>query len=93
MIYSDGIFHDGRKAMERIENLKRQGVRVVVVGLGRDSRNPEAKSLLEKVATTRSDVYLVSLQRPSLLVEEELNEVAQHVTTLQCVNIYPRKLP
>ena len=79
--------------MERIENLKRQGVRVVVVGLGRDSRNPEAKSLLEKMATTRSDVYLISLQRPSLLVEEELNEVAQHVTTLQCVNIYPRKLP
>lgn len=92
MVYSDGVFHDERQAIETIDSLKRLGVRVVVVGLGSESRSPEAKSLLERMATTTSDVYLISLRKPSLLVEQELNEVVQHVTTLQCVNLYPRKL-
>ena len=92
MVYSDGVFHDERQAIETIDSLKRLGVRVVVVGLGSESRSAETKSLLERMATTRSDVYLLSLRKPSLLVEQEINEVVQHVTTLECVNLYPRKL-
>ena len=93
MVYTDGEFHDERLVRRQIDNLKRRGVRVVIVGLGRDSRKSKAKSLLESIASTRSDVYLVDLKRPSLWVEEELNEVAQHVISLQCENLYPGKLP
>ncbi len=93
MVYTDGVFHDEELAKRQIENLKRRGVRVVIVGLGRDSRKSDAKLRLEGMASSRSDVYLVNLNEPSLMVEQELNEVAQHVTTLECKNIYPRKLP
>ncbi|CAB4028628.1 Hypothetical predicted protein, partial [Paramuricea clavata] len=89
MVYTDGEFHDEQLAIRQIDNLKRRGVRVVIVGLGRDSRKHRAKLLLESIASTRSDVYLVDLKQPSLWVEEELNEVAQHVTSLQCENLYP----
>ena len=91
MIYSDGVFHDEHLVMKNVEILKRLGVRIVIVGLGRDSRKPIAKSMLQQMASTRSDVYLVELDKPSLMVENELNEVAQHVTTLQCKDIYARK--
>lgn len=92
IVYTDGVFHDEYVAREKIESLKRQGVRVVVIGLGQSSRRPAAKTLLESLATRRSDVYLVNLHKSSLAVEQELNEVAQHVKTLDCVNLYPGKL-
>ena len=88
MVYTDGAFHDEQLARRKIEELKRRGVRVVIIGLGRESRKSDAKLLLESMASTRSDVYLVNLNEPTLTVEQELNEVAQHVTTLQCENIY-----
>ena len=91
LVYTDGVFHDEQLARRQIEELKRRGVRVVIIGLGRQSRRPRAKIMLESLASTRSDVYLVNLDEPTLSVEQELNEVAQHVMTLQCENIYPSK--
>ena len=92
MVYTDGAFHDEQLAKRQIEELKRRGVRVIFIGLGRESRKPQAKLLLESMASSRSDIYLVNLKEPTLTVEQELNEVAQHVTTLECEDIYPRKL-
>ena len=65
---------------------------MVMVGLGRESRKSRERALLESLATTNADVYLVNLNKASLLVEEELNEVAQNVISLHCVDKHPREL-
>lgn len=88
MIFTDGVLHDEHVARRQIELLKEDGVRVVVVGLGEQSRKPRAKQLLESVASSRTDAYLVHLDKDALLVESELNEVVRHVTILDCVNKY-----
>ena len=91
MIFTDGVFHDERLAMKLINRLKKNGVRVVAIGLGRRSQRRGAKKLLNSVASSKSDVYLLSLSNNALLVEAELNEVVRHVQRLECVNKYKGK--
>ena len=91
MIFTDGVFHDERLALRLINKLKKNGVRVVAIGLGQRSQRRVAKKLLKSVASSKSDVYLISLSNNALLVEAELNEVVRHVQTLECIDKYRGK--
>ena len=92
MIFTDGEFHDKPLAKKMVAQLKKRGVRIVMVGLGVQSRIANNKALLEDMASSKSDVYLVRLDGNVLTTEDELNEVVQHVRTLNCTNTYKGKL-
>ena len=86
MIFTDGVFHDEPLAKAMVTELKQRGVRVVMVGLGIQSRLPHSKIVLEHMASAPADVYLINLDGNFLTIENELNEVVQHVRRLECEN-------